>query len=185
MTMQSPFQRILEPQQFGALPGPVQRLHSLRGPARTSGLAEITASRNPLAWMICRIAGLPKPGRDIPVTVEFIPDGRGRELWKRRFGARRYSSVMVAGEGDKEGLLIERFGPFRLVSRMKPGTEGLAWKIERWGILGLPLPRWSAPVINCMEYADGERFVFDIDVAFPFVGHVTHYRGWLMVEDEL
>lgn len=179
----SPFERLIDPQQFDALPEPVRRLHSLRTAVRTSGLAEITVSANPFAWLIRFVAGLPNPGRDIPVTVEFLPDGAGRELWKRRFANRRYASVMVAGEGRNEGKLTERFGPFRLVSALEPrGAKGLAWKIERWGILGLPLPRWSAPSINCLEYADGDRFVFDIDVAFPLVGHVMHYRGWLTEE---
>lgn len=30
-----------------------------------------------------------------------------------------------------------------------------------------------------METAKGVNFVFDIDVAFPVIGHVVHYRGWL------
>lgn len=181
MTAPSPFERLLDPSRFDALPAPVRRLHSLRAPVRTSGFADITVSSSPLAWFIRLVAGLPDAGQNIPVAVEFLPDGKGRELWKRRFGNRRYSSVMVAGEGRNEGLLIERFGPFRLTSQMQPcGPEGLAWRIERWGLPGLPLPRWSAPRINCREYADGDRFIFDIDVAFPIVGHVMHYRGWLM-----
>jgi hypothetical protein len=180
MTAPSPFQRILG-ERFDALPSPVRRLHSLKASALTSGLSEITASGNPLAWLIGRIAGLPRPGRDIPVTVEFLPDGQGREHWKRRFASRRYASVMVAGEGGDEGLLIERFGPFRLLFRLDPRADSLSWSLERWRLLGLPLPRWTAPTIECLESGDGERFVFDIDVAFPVAGHVVHYRGWLTV----
>jgi hypothetical protein len=184
LAVRSPIETILDPEQFEALPAPVRRLHSLRGPVRVSGLADITASSNPLAWLIRRIAGLPKAGRGVPVTVEFLPDGPGREQWKRRFASRRYSSVMAAGKGCYEGLLIERFGPFRLVFTLKPTAKGLAWKIERWRLLGLPLPRWTAPAINCLECADGARFVFEIDVAFPIAGHVTRYRGWLEAEDK-
>jgi hypothetical protein len=180
MIAPSPFQRILGGR-FDALPSPVRRLHSLEKPVLTSGLADITAPANLLAWLIGRIAGLPRPGRDIPVSVEFLPDGQGRELWKRRFASRRYASVMVAGEGGDEGLLIERFGPFRLLFRLEPRAEGLAWSLERWRLPGLPLPRWTAPSIECLESGDGERFVFDIDVAFPIVGHVVHYRGWLSI----
>jgi hypothetical protein len=29
----------------------------------------------------------------------------------------------------------------------------------------------------CLRFAD--RFVFDIDVRFPLVGELVHYRGWL------
>jgi hypothetical protein len=178
MTAPSPFQRILG-ERFDALPSPVRRLHSLEAAALASGLSEITAPANPLAWLIGWIAGLPRQGRDIPVTVEFLPDGQGREHWKRRFASRRYASVMVAGEGGDEGMLIERFGPFRLLFRLEPQADGLAWSLERWRLLGLPLPRWTTPSIECLESGDGERFVFDIDVTFPAAGHVAHYRGWL------
>jgi hypothetical protein len=41
------------------------------------------------------------------------------------------------------------------------------------------LPAWTTPRIACLESVDGERFLFDIDVAFPLIGHVIHYRGWL------
>jgi hypothetical protein len=35
------------------------------------------------------------------------------------------------------------------------------------------------PRIACLESADGERFIFDIDVTFPLIGWLIHYRGWL------
>ena len=49
----------------------------------------------------------------------------------------------------------------------------------RWRFLGLPLPRWTTPAIECLETGEGNRFVFDIRFGFPLVGHVIHYRGWL------
>jgi hypothetical protein len=36
------------------------------------------------------------------------------------------------------------------------------------------------PEVNCFESADGARFVFDINVRFPMIGPVIHYRGWLL-----
>jgi hypothetical protein len=124
-------------------------------------------------------AGLPRPGRDVPVTVAFRPDGRGGEQWERLFASRRYASTMEAGTGGAEGLLVERFGLFRLYFRLTPGEEGLVWSLIRWRLLGVALPRWTAPSIECVESGDGARFVFDIDVSFPIIGHVTHYRGWI------
>jgi predicted DCC family thiol-disulfide oxidoreductase YuxK len=44
-------------------------------------------------------------------------------------------------------------------------------------LLKIPLPRVTRPSIECFESAEGERFAFDIDVAFPIVGHVVHYGG--------
>lgn len=174
----TPFQRILGAA-FDSLPIPVQRFHGLPDELHTAGFAEITASANLGARLLCKIAGLPRPGRDVPVTVSFHPDGNGREFWDRHFAQRRYASTMEAGRDSDEGLLIEHFGPFDLLFRLGPGKDVLGWSLAAWRLLGIPLPKWSRPTIECTETADDERFVFDIDVAFPVVGHVVHYRGWL------
>lgn len=172
----NPFKRLLG-EALDRLPIPVRHLHSLEVAAFTAGRAEITAARNPAAWALCKMAGLPKPGRDVPVTVSFHPDDPGREFWERHFAGRRYASTMEARE---DGLLVEHFGPFDLFFRLTPSEIGLAWSLADWNFLGLPLPSWSRPVIECTETGEDERFVFDIDVAFPLVGPVVHYRGWLM-----
>jgi hypothetical protein len=174
----TPFQRLLGAD-FDRLPAAVRDLHGLTGPAKTAGRADITAARNPAAWFLCWFAGLPKPGRDVPVMVDFYPDGKGRERWDRTFAARRYSSTMEAATGREAGLLTEHFGIFRLFSRLTVREEGLAWSLVGWRILGIPLPRWTAPSVECLESGDGERFVFDIKFAFPVAGQVIHYRGWL------
>lgn len=174
----SPFQRLLGAD-FDRLPAPVRELHSLSKSTATAGSADITAAAGPAAWFLRWFAGLPQPGRDVPVTVAFNLDGQGRERWERQFGSRRYASTMKAGTGSAEGLLFEHFGLFRLYFRLTAREEGLAWSLVRWQFLGLPLPRWTTPSIECFESADGARFVFDIDFALPVVGHVTHYRGWI------
>lgn len=178
MIAQTLFQRLLGTD-FQRLPAPVRDLHGLSEAAFTTGKADITTADNPVTKLLCWVAGLPRPGRDVPVTVAFHPDGQGREWWERHFASRRYASTMAAGTGNDEGLLIEYFGPFRLVTKLTPGEHGLAWSLVRWRFLGVPLPRWSAPTIECLESGQGNRFVFDIRVSFPLVGHVIHYRGWL------
>lgn len=175
MTHPTPFQHLLG-DAFHRLPDPLRMLHGLTDAARTAGLAEITAARNPVAWFLCKLAGLPKPGHHIPVSVSFHPDGSGRELWQRYFAGRRYASTMEACDGH----LVEHFGPFDLLFRLQPGERGLEWSLIGWRLLGMPLPRVTVPTIECLEAADGDRFTFDIDVAFPLVGHVVHYRGWLL-----
>lgn len=172
----TPFQRILG-EALETLPEPVRRLHTLSTSVATAGKADIRAARNPAAWALCKIAGLPKPGRDVPVTVSFHPDGKGREFWDRHFAGRRYASTMEVGT---DGLLVEHFGPFDLFFHLTPGADGLAWSLAGWRLLGLPLPGWTTPAIECKETAEDERFVFDIDVVFPLIGPVVHYRGWLV-----
>jgi len=174
----TPFQRILGAA-FDTMPAPVRALHALSTDVHTSGRAEITATANPGAWLLRRVAGLPRPGKDVPVSVGFHPQENGTEYWDRHFAQRRYASTMQAGEGGDDGLLIEHFGPFDLLFRLAPSHEALRWSLAGWRFLKIPLPSWSRPSIECSETGDAERFIFDIDVAFPLVGHVVRYRGWL------
>jgi hypothetical protein len=179
--VRSPFERILGPE-LERLPAPVRRVHSLREPLATSGRAEITAASGALAWLVCWFAGLPRPGRDIDVSVVFAPKDGG-EHWDRKFADRRYASTMQAGTGRDQGFLIEHFGLFDLRFELRVMPEGLRWSIIGWRLLHVPLPRWSVPTIDCVESSDGDRYTFDIDVKFPVIGWLMHYRGWLLPQD--
>jgi len=177
----SPFEQILGAD-FAQLPEPVRRLHSLHGDANTAGRAEITTARGFLPWLICRLSGLPAPGNDVEVTVSFHIDGRGGEFWRRRFAGRRYASSFEVGRGRHAGLLRERLFPLVFFHRLTASPAGLRWEVVGWRLLSLPLPRWTRPRAICFEGGDGDRFTFDIDAAFPLVGPVIHYRGWLLQE---
>jgi hypothetical protein len=175
----SPFERLLG-DAFAILPEPVRRLHSLRTSTPTAGRADIVAARGLLPWLICRLAGLPAAGRDVPVTVVFEIDGKGGEFWRRRFAGRRYQSGFGVGRGRRVGLLLENFFPFVFFHRLTPSAEHLRWDLVAWRLGPLPLPRCLIPPAICFERADGERFIFDIDVKFPLIGQLIHYRGWLV-----
>jgi len=174
----SPFQQLLGAD-FAQLPEPVRRLHSLAADAMTEGRAEVTAATGFWAGLICKLAGLPAPGRDVPVTVAFHTDGQGREFWRRRFAGRRYASGFSAGTGRRAGLLRESFFPFVFFHRLTPIPQALRWDLVAWRLLWLPLPRFLMPPTICFESGEGDRFIFDIDVKFPIIGQVIHYRGWL------
>jgi hypothetical protein len=174
----SPFVQLLG-SDFAILPEPVRRLHSLAANAATEGKADITAGKGFLPWLICRLSGLPAPGREVPVTVIFELDGQGGEFWRRRFSGRRYQSGFSAGTGRQAGLLCERFFPFVFFHRLSPSAQGLRWDLVAWRLLSLPLPRWLMPPTVCLESGDEDCFVFDIDVKFPIIGQLIHYRGWL------
>jgi hypothetical protein len=174
----SPFQQLLGIE-FEVLPEPVRRLHSLIAVAVTAGAADIVAAKGVLPSLICKLSGLPSPGRDVPVTVAFHTDGQGGEFWRRQFAGRRYQSGFSAGSNRRAGLLCERFFPFVFFHRLTPSAQALRWDLVAWRLLWLPLPRWLMPPTVCLESGDGDRFVFDIDVKFPLIGQLIHYRGWL------
>lgn len=178
----SPFQELLGGD-FARLPAAVRRVHAVRDSLKTSGRAKVSVAAGVGPWLICRLAGLHSPGQEIPVEVEFHPDGHLREYWERRFGERCYASTMHIGEQRAPGLLVERFGPlaleFRLEARGEGSTARLCWSLAGCRLFGARLPQQAQPRIECTESADGERFLFDIDVAFPMIGHVIHCGGWL------
>ncbi len=179
---QSPFQDLLG-SDFARLPELVRRIHGLTHSLRSTGRADVCRAPRLLARLLCTVAGLPPSGRDISVTVEFHPDGHLREFWERRFGRRRYSSTLRAGDPRAPGLLVEHFGPFDLEFRLSVASESLStrlhWSATGWRFLGVRLPRQTVPRIHCVESGDSERFMFDIDVAFPLIGQVIRYCGAL------
>ena len=181
----SPFQVLLGGD-FARLPAVVRRVHALSHSLKTTGRAKVSVAAGVLPRLVCRIAGLPSPGQDVSVEVEFHPDGPLREYWERRFRGRRYASTMQIGDQRAPGLLVEQFGPFALEFRLDPREEGsvvsLGWSLTGCRLLGVRLPQWVCPQIECIESASGERFLFDIDVAFPLIGRVIHYGGWLSTD---
>jgi hypothetical protein len=175
----APFVKLLGAD-FAILPEPVRRLHSLTADLVTEGMAEITSPRGLLPWLICKISGLPAAGREVPVTVVFHIDGLGSEFWRRDFLGRRYQSSFSVGMRRHVGLLCERFFPYVFFHKLTATSGGLRWDLVRWRLLFIPLPRWLMPITVCFESGDGDKFVFDINVAFPIIGPIVHYRGWLL-----
>src|SRR5205085_10371187 len=103
----------------------------------------------------------------------------GHEDWRRDFAGRRYASTMAAGRHRGMPVLIECFRPFTYCHRLTATPRGVVWQLIAWRLLGIPLPRWTVPAINCFESAEGDRYRFEIDVVFPLIGRVIRYRGWL------
>lgn len=174
----SPFEQLLGPD-FALLPEPVRRFHSFAADTDTEGRSDITSPRGFLPWLVCKVSGLPAPGRDVPVTVAFDIHPDGSQFWRRRFASRRYQSGFTAGTGRYAGLLCERFFPYVFFHKLTASADGLRWDLVRWKLLFLPLPRWLMPIAVCFESGEGDHFVFDIDAAFRIVGPVVHYHGWL------
>ena len=176
----SPFRALLGTD-FAMLPEPVRRLHGLPPGTvtETAGRADIVMAAGWLPRLICLLSGLPAAGCDVPVTVVFEINAQGGEFWRRRFAGRCYQSAFGVGSGGHTGLLVERFSPFVFLHRLTASPQGLRWDLVAWRLGPLPLPRWLMPPTVCLESGDGERFVFDIDVTFPLLGQLIHYRGWL------
>ena len=144
-----------------------------------SGFAEICASNNPFARVLCRMMRLPAPGSAVPVTVRFERRGDA-EHWHRRFADRHYRSTLRV----RHGRLVERMGPAVNIFAVSVVDGALHMNVVGFRFLGIPLPRRGRPVCHAVEHARDGAFTFDIPVDLPLFGRVIHYRGRLESVDD-
>jgi hypothetical protein len=159
-------------ERFDTLPRPVQAIHSLTGDS-AKGEAEVSGASNALNRAVARLIGFPPEGRHpVEVTIE---ERDGAEVWTRDFGGHRFSSRL----SECRRQLVERFGPFRFRFDLPGGSDGLAMTMRGWSAFGIPLPLVLAPRTEAREWAEADRFHFDVPISLPLLGTLVHYRGWL------
>jgi Domain of unknown function (DUF4166) len=60
----------------------------------------------------------------------------------------------------------------------------LSMTIVGWRLGPIPLPPFLAPRSTATESQDEHgRFRFDVPIALPLIGRLTHYSGWLALEE--
>ncbi len=178
----SPFERALG-DAFELLPEPVKASHRAGPVARFSGAAEVRGAASPLAAMARFLVGFPRAATAARVTVTKRANGDGSETWTRSIGGRRFASVIAFAAPS---LVRERFGPLTFDLRVGADAQGLCMEIVAWRLGPLPLPRQLAPRSLAKESADeAGRFHFDVPIALPIAGRITHYAGWLCVNTDI
>lgn len=175
------FQRLLG-SAWDHLPKPVQALHQEQRTLHLAGQADVQRGSGWLARLIAGVVGFPAAGRAIPVQVTVQRHAEG-ESWTRNFAGRRFTSSLAQGQGRAQWLLTERFGPFTFAIALLVREARLQFVIRDWRIGRLPLPRSWAPRGDSVEYADGARFCFAIDIRHPLAGLIVNYTGWLTPEN--
>ncbi len=158
---------------FAALPEAVRTMHDVLRDGGAMGEADVAGASNPIAMLVARVVGFPKPGRH-HLHVHFL-ENAGGETWTRDFGGQRFRSHL-----SRHGpWLVERFGPLRFAFALPGDDKGLTMVMQRWWIGPLPLPRWLAPRSTAREWSENGRFHFDVPIDHPLLGRLVHYRGWL------
>lgn len=177
--LQSPFETALGAA-FDNAPPAVRAAHRAGPVTRLRGEARVRGATSPLAWLAARLFGMPRTAERIPVnvTMRLSPT---EEVWTRRFGDRRMESRIRA---PAPGVVCERFGPFAFDMKVSVADGVLAMKVIGWRIGPMPLPAFLAPHSTATE-TQGEqgRFRFDVPIALPLIGRLTHYSGWLALEE--
>lgn len=173
------FRALLGPD-YDALPAAVRAYHDHRrahyvGTAFSGGATHFAAQA--LRWVF----GFPKPAERMEVEI-WLSVAEDRQVWRRRFGDRRFSSSFHAGS---DGTLDEKFGPFRFAFRLRSAGNRMYWDFAGWRVFGVPLPRALGPRIETYETEDAEgRFVFYSHADFPLMGRLVHYHGQVTLTDQ-
>ncbi len=163
-------------ERFARLPTILREMHEILRDGGASGRATVTRGRHPRARLAGWLVRFP-PAGDHEVHVHFDERG-GSETWRRNFSGHRFQSRL-----SKQGpFLVEHFGPLRFGFDLPSDESSLTMKLRRWWLGPLRLPLALAPACEAREWAEDDKFWFDVPVALPLVGLVAHYRGWLTAE---
>jgi hypothetical protein len=154
-------------------------MHDLNVERSAAGVAAVKHGKGLLARLLAWAIGLPQAGRDIPVTVTFLPV-EGREHWRRTFAGRSFSSVREEGCGRFDRPICERFGPLNFGMALVVEADRMRLEVRRWSLFGIPMPPALAPRGNSYEFAQEGRFHFHVEIGHPLTGLIVGYEGWLV-----
>ncbi|MCZ2496126.1 DUF4166 domain-containing protein [Xylophilus sp. Kf1] len=163
---------------FGKLPKLVQQFHMLQGVHRLSGSVEIIAPVTVLAKLLARCLGTPLVTQKGALRFELRAD-TGLEIWVRHFPGKTMKSEMVIFNGS----LVERIGFARVAFSLQATSKKLEMKLAKLHFLGVPCPTWLLPVIVAEETESEGKLYFFVQAALPFIGLVTHYKGYLVIPE--
>lgn len=175
----SPFETALG-EAFNTLPASVRAAHRAGPVTRLRGSARVEGAASPFGKLLARVFGFPAAQERIDVCVTKRNDGAA-EIWTRRFGARTMRSRLRA---TGPGRVRESFGPFHFDMAVSADAEGLVMEVIGWKLGPLPLPAMLAPRSRAIESDAGAgRYRFDVPIAAPLIGRLTHYAGDLGADE--
>jgi|CXWL01.1.fsa_nt_gi hypothetical protein len=163
---------------WSLLPAPLRVMHDGTDGACAEGSADVDRGRHPLAQLAAMVLGFPAAGAHVPLRADFTVR-EGREIWRRTFAGKSFSSEQFAGKERSSALLCERFGPLTFAMALIVNGERLDLVLRRWSVFGVPLPLWLAPRSHSFETAEGGVFQFHVEISHPWVGLIVCYRGTL------
>ena len=164
-------------ERFDALPEALRRFHDRPGGGRAYGKLQIQRASGLLRNALASILGLPRTGMDVPVRLVVRIDG-DRERWERYLQGRCLVTVQWAS-GD---LVLESLGPFTYSSELVVQGSCLRNEFRRAWVMGLPLPRWLAPLIEGAVEAGDDGWHLAVRIGAPILGELVRYEGWVEPE---
>lgn len=176
MTSTGLFRSLLGDATWRALPATVQAMHGNALTVHANGIADVSGASHFPARCLRRLLGLPAPGLQQALALTIERHGT-REVWTRRFTARRMRSTL--DRRADSSLLYERLGPAVLGFALRRDGDTIDWQLRSLAVFGLPMPRAvHGKVLSQSGCRDG-RYHFSVDVRLPALGQLVAYDGWL------
>jgi hypothetical protein len=144
---------------FEKLPQALREFHSRPEGGKASGAVSVRHA----SALFARLVGFPPRGDNIPLQLEVVA-GENSEVWIRRFGG-----VVLRTTQRREGnLLLEMFGPVRMLFRLLADERGMRFECQRARLWGIPLP------LRVEARVWGDATSWEVEVT---VGGVGSYHG--------
>jgi hypothetical protein len=175
----TPIQQRILGAAWNQLPRAIAAMHEVTSAHVAEGRADVDRGTGLVAKLIAAAIGLPKPGRNVPVSVRF-EQVNDAELWTRTFGNRSFSSMLFEARGRTAGLLCERFGSITFRMALAVRNDRVDLVPRGWTLFGVPMPRWLSPRTTAYETVQDGRFRFFVEIRLPWGALIVRYRGWLV-----
>lgn len=115
---------------------------------------------------------LPKQGSNLETHLEVDVQGE-EEVWSRKIGEVR----LVTRQRVKNGKLVEIAGPISFVFDVEAEGEAMVFHHYRSTLLGIPIPKHIAPVVNAKAQPMEKGWSMWVDILCPRYGTICRYEG--------
>ena len=167
------YQELLGPK-YLKLPPVVQKMHEVDGEVHAAGTGSVDRGSHPLSRLLAWLLGMPKAGTWMPVHITFRHDDTGEWLI-RDYDGSVLTTHQGAGENADAGMLLEGFGPVRLVIALDVEDGALAFTLRSVRLFGLVLPRALWPRLQAYESEVDGWYISYVDIGLPLVGRLIRY----------
>ncbi|WP_422931897.1 DUF4166 domain-containing protein [Singulisphaera sp. PoT] len=176
MAPPSLYRRILG-DRFDALPEVLRRFHDSPRGGRARGTLRVERAAGVCQNALASVLGLPRAGDVVEVRLEVEVVG-DRERWVRHLQGRTMKTVQYA----RGGLLVESIGPSAFASELILDGPFLNLEFRRAWVLGVPLPKRLAPLVDGRVVAGEGGWQLAVRVEVPILGELVRYEGWIEPE---
>lgn len=164
--------------QYQTLPPAIKAFHD--DPTTPwKGHVNANGSNNLLAKIARKIMGLPKPAKNLPITISVDYINEYSESWTRTINGVAFSTLLTINPNPPQ-YMQEKWGLTSEYFALEVRDNKLCWNFQYHTILGFKLPRLLAPKVIAEERVDENgNYQFFASATLPMIGKIIEYKGSL------